>query len=69
MTEEAKSGPQRVTVTAEWVRDNLAKQKAYEQSRKMWTSGFLPSQPPAMASNRSRARGKVHDPRQSKLDL
>jgi hypothetical protein len=62
-------GPPRVTVTAEWMRENQAKQKAYEQGRKMWTSELTPSQPRAMAANRSRARGKVIDPRQSKLDL
>jgi hypothetical protein len=29
MTDDALPGPARVTVTAAWVRENLAKQKAY----------------------------------------
>jgi len=64
-----KFNPPRVEVAAEWVRENQAKQKAYEQSRKLWTSAFLPSQPRAMAASTSRAQGKIHDPRQKKLDL
>jgi hypothetical protein len=69
MTDQPLGGPPRLPVTAEWVRENLAKQRAYEQGRKMWTTGFLPAQPRTMAASRSRAGGRIHDPRQSKLDL
>jgi len=69
MTDDALAGPPRVEVSAEWIRTNLAKQKAYEQSRKMWTSGFMPSQPRAQAAGRSPANRRIEDPRQNKLDL
>jgi hypothetical protein len=69
MAEDPLAGPPRVEVSAEWIRTNLAKQKAYEQSRRMWTSGFTPSQPRAQAAGRSRANRRIEDTRQTKMDL
>ncbi len=51
------------------IKEKLAKQKAYEQSRRMWTPGFMPFQPRAQAAGRSRANRRIVDPRQNKLDL
>jgi hypothetical protein len=64
-----KPSPDRADVTAQWIAENLAKQRAYEISRRMWTANFLPSDPKAQPVSRSRHRGKIHDPRQGKFDL
>jgi hypothetical protein len=69
MADDAIAGPPRVEVSAEWIRTNLAKQKAYEQSRRIWTSGFMPSQPRAQAASRSRANRRIEDTRQTKMDV
>ncbi len=69
MTDKSLPGPPRVPVTVEWIKENLAKQEVYAQGRKLRTAGFLPSQPRTMAANRSRARGRIIDDRQKKLDL
>jgi hypothetical protein len=61
--------PPRVEVTAEFIRDGIEKQHAYEQSRRLWTAQFTPSDPRAQPAARSRSRGTVHDSRQKKLDL
>ena len=60
-------GPQRVDVTAQFLSGTAAKQRAYEERRRMWTAPFHPSQPRAQAAVRSRSRGAIHDPRQGKL--
>jgi len=67
MTGKAK--PYQVEVTAAFLADCAAKQKAYEQQRRMWTAAFHPSEPRAQALGISRRRGPIHDPRQRKLDL
>jgi hypothetical protein len=59
----------RVEVTAQWIAENAAKQRAYEISRRMWTAPFQPSNPRAQPAARSRSRGKIHDPRQGRFDL
>ena len=59
----------RVEVTAKWLADNAAKQRAHEIDRRMWTAAFQPSDPRAQPATRSRNRGKIHDPRQGKFDL
>jgi hypothetical protein len=59
----------RIEVTAQWLAEGAAKQRAYEASRRMWTSAFQPSDPRAQPATRSRSRGKIHDPRQGKFDL
>ena len=59
----------RVEVTARWIAENAAKQRACEASRRMWTAAFQPSDPRAQPAVRSRSRGKIHDPRQGKFAL
>jgi hypothetical protein len=66
---DAFSPPAQVEVTAHFLADTQARQRAYEERRKLWTAPFHPAQPRAMAVARSRARGLIHDPRQRKLDL
>jgi hypothetical protein len=61
------SGPTRVEVTAKFLSGTAAKQRAYEEHRRMWTAPFHPSQPRTQAAARSRSRGAIHDPRQGKL--
>jgi hypothetical protein len=56
----------RVEVTAQWLAENVTKQRAYEG---MWTAAFQPSDPRAQPAGRSRSRGKIHDPRQGKFAL
>jgi hypothetical protein len=59
----------RVEVTAQWLAEGAAKQRAYEISRQLWMAAFRPSDPRAQPATRSRSRGKIHDPRQRKFDL
>ena len=60
----------RVEVTASFLAENAAKQRAYEARRRVWTAGFRPSDPRAQPVAQSRARrGKIHDARQGKLAL
>jgi hypothetical protein len=61
--------PARVEVTAGFLADAGAKQKAYEAQRRMWTAAFHPSEPRAQAAARSRRGGRINDPRQGKFDL
>ena len=61
--------PSRVEVTARFLAENGAKQKAYEVQRRMWTAAFHPSEPRAQTAARSRRGGRIHDPRQGKFDL
>jgi hypothetical protein len=64
-----KREPARVEVTARFITETTAKQHAYEARRRMWTSGFHPSEPRAQTLAVSRRRGKIHDQRQAKFDL
>jgi hypothetical protein len=59
----------RVEVTAQFIAETAAKQRTYEARRRMWTTGFHPSDPRAQALTVSRRRGKIHDQRQGKFDL
>ena len=61
--------PVRVEVTARFITETAAKQRAYEVRRRMWTAAFHPSDPRTQAAARSRGRGAIHDARQGKLDL
>lgn len=61
--------PVRVEVTARFLSETAAKQRAYEMRRRMWTAAFRPSDPRAQAAARSRGRGQIYDPRQGKFDL
>jgi hypothetical protein len=61
--------PARVEVTARFIAETTAKQRAYEGRRRLWTAGFHPSEPRAQALAVSRRRGKIHDQRQGKLDI
>ncbi|HUN44644.1 MAG TPA: hypothetical protein VMU81_30515 [Acetobacteraceae bacterium] len=61
--------PVRVEVTAQFLADARARQRAYEERRKLWTAPFHPSEPRARAAARSRARGAIHDPRQGRFEL
>jgi hypothetical protein len=70
MTDGPKTGaPERVEVTATFLAETAARQRAYEARRRLWTAAFHPSDPRAQAAVRTRARGAIHDARQSKLDL
>jgi hypothetical protein len=59
----------RVEVTAKFLAEVSARQRAYETRRQMWTSVFHSSEPRAQPTAVSRRRGKIDDPRQRKLDL
>ena len=59
----------RVEVTARFITETAAKQRAYEVRRRMWTAAFHPAEPRAQALGVSRHRGRIHDPRQGKFDL
>jgi hypothetical protein len=61
--------PERVEVTAGFLSEAAAKQKAYEVRRRMWTAAFHPSEPRAQTAARSRRSGRIHDARQAKFDL
>ena len=70
MADDAEGrSPARVPVTAQFLAETTARQKAYEASRRLWTSAFHPSEPRAQPAARSRGRGKIHDPRQGRFDL
>jgi hypothetical protein len=70
MTDDSdRMRPLRVEVTARFIAETAAKQRAYEVRRRMWTTGFHPSEPRAQALAVSRRRGKIHDQRQGKFDL
>jgi hypothetical protein len=71
--------PERVTPTAEWRLEQRRKQLAYEEKRRRWTAQFTDSSAdpeddaPTFASApepvKAKGRRRVHDPRQTKLDL
>ena len=61
--------PVRVEVTARFITETAAKQRAYEVRRRMWTAAFHPAEPRTQALAVSRHRGRIHDPRQGKFDL
>ncbi|MGA3401634.1 MAG: hypothetical protein ABSC95_20680 [Acetobacteraceae bacterium] len=70
MTDRGDTGtPTRVEVTAKFLAETSARQRAYEARRRLWTAAFHPSDPRAQAATRSRGRGAIHDARQAKLDL
>jgi hypothetical protein len=64
-----RTQPVRVEVTARFITETAAKQRAYEVRRRMWTTAFHPAEPRAQALSVSRHRGRIHDPRQGKFDL
>ena len=64
-----KLPPARVEVTTQFLAEAAARQRAYEARRRMWTAVFRPSEPRAQPASVSRRRGKIDDPRQSKLNL
>ncbi len=64
-----RTPPVRVEVTARFITETAAKQRAYEARRRMWTAAFHPAEPRAQALSVSRHRGRIHDPRQGKFDL
>jgi len=68
MTDRDKIPP-RVEVTTRFLADAMARQRAYEAQRRMWTQAFHPAEPRAQAAARSRRGGSIHDSRQAKLDL
>lgn len=61
--------PARVEVTTKFLTEASERQRAYEARRKMWTAAFHPSEPRAQAASRSRRVGRIHDPRQGRLEL
>ncbi len=63
------SPPARVEVTAKFMAENRAKQRAYEERRRLWTEPLQPLRLRAQATAASRGRGKINDPRQRKFDL
>jgi hypothetical protein len=70
MTDQRETGASaRVEVTAKFLAETNARQRAYEARRRIWTAAFHSSDPRAQPAARSRGRGAIHDPRQSKLDL
>ncbi len=70
MTESDRpSPPARVEVTAAFLAENRAKQRAYVERRRLWTEPLQPLRPRAQTVAASRWRGKINDPRQRKLDL
>ena len=69
MTERGGLPPMRVEVTAKFLSEASARQRAYEARRKLWTAAFHPSEPRAQAAARSRRAGKINDPRQGKFEL
>jgi hypothetical protein len=58
-----------VEVTAKFLAEATARQRAYEVRRKLWTAAFHSSEPRAQAASRARRAGKINDPRQGRLDL
>jgi len=69
MDNDDRIPPTRVEVTAKFLTEAGAKQKAYEARRHMWTAAFHPSEPRTQAAARSRRGGRINDPRQGKFDL
>ncbi len=70
MTDRTETGaPTRVEVTAKFLAETTARQRAYEARRHMWTAAFHSSDPRTQAAARSRGRGAIHDARQGKFDL
>jgi hypothetical protein len=69
MENDDRISPTRVEVTAKFLAEAGARQKAYEARRRMWTAAFHPSEPRAQAAARSRRSGRINDPRQAKFDL
>ncbi len=69
MSEQGGLPPVRVEVTAQFLAEAAARQRAYEVRRRLWTAAFHPSEPRAQAAARSRRTGKINDPRQAKFDL
>jgi hypothetical protein len=69
MTGRGGLPPVRVELTAKFLAEAAARQRAYEARRRLWTAAFHPSEPRAQAASRSRRAGKINDPRQGKLDL
>ena len=70
MTDGPGTGePRRVAVTATFLAETNARQRAYEARRRLWTAAFQPSDPRAQAAVRMRSRGAIHDARQGKLEL
>jgi hypothetical protein len=70
MTERSdRHPPGRVEVTAKFLAEVDARQRAYEARRRMWTAAFHPSEPRAQAASRSRRAGRINDPRQARFDL
>jgi hypothetical protein len=70
MTDSDRPGPPvRVEVTAKFIEENRAKQRAYEERRRLWTEPLQPLRPRAQAAAASRGRGKINDPRQHRFDF
>jgi hypothetical protein len=65
----SRPSPHQVEVTVQFLNETNARQRAYAERRRQWTSGFHPSEPRAQALAVTRRRGQIHDPRQTKLDL
>jgi hypothetical protein len=71
--------PERVTPTAAWREEQVRKQHAYAESRRLWTarfqdgSGDPEDDAPTFASApeplKAKGRRRVHDPRQTRLDF
>jgi len=70
MTGSDRPGPPtRVEVTAKFIAENHAKQRAYEVRRRLWTEPLQLLRSRAQAAAYSRVRGRIDDPRQRKFDL
>jgi hypothetical protein len=69
VTDRGGLPPVRVEVTAQFLAEASARQRAYEARRRMWTAAFHPSEPRAQAASRSRRVGKINDPRQGRFEL
>ena len=64
-----RPSPHQVEVTVQFLNETNARQRAYAERRRIWTAMFHPAEPRAQALGVSRRRGKIHDPRQTRLDL
>lgn len=69
MTDNTNALPGRVEVTAKFLAETAARQRAYEARRQMWTAVFHGTEPRAQPAAMSRRRGKIDDPRQGKFDV
>jgi hypothetical protein len=65
----ARLSPDQVEVTVQFLNETNAKQRAYAERRRVWTTGFHPAEARTQALAVTRRRGQIHDPRQTKLDL